>query len=263
MSMRGTTVRKSLDSAARRGLAVALPLLLLGCNSNSPDRNIDSLDEELADRNNAANVRDPAVVSALQDQIMVDPQLVGQANNDAIRPPGKPYAAPVPPDSTVAGRGPVKTGQVREAPAADKSRGCPSCKRADGSLTLGALAARQADRRTSGCAARVSYSTGWANRLPAAVPLYPDARVVEAAGADGGGCALRVVSFATRAAPKAVIDWYYTRTSDAGFAAARETDGKQDVLGGTRNRDGGAFVVYVSRRADGGSDVDLIANNGS
>lgn len=241
---------------------VAVPLALSACGQRQDDSNLDTLDAELADRNNAANAKDPALVSALQDQIMVDPQLASQANGDAVRPPSQPYASPIPPDAATGTRPVVDAKQLRHAPAADPKAGCPQCQAADGAVTLGALAGRQSDRRTRGCSANVQYSTSWANRLPADLPLYPDARVTEAAGSSTGGCALRIVSFASASPLQTVIDWYYTRATQAGYSAEHRTDGDQHVLGGTRDRDGGAYVLYVSPRPDGGSDVDLVANNG-
>ncbi|MFH7218159.1 hypothetical protein ACHWGM_28060 [Klebsiella pneumoniae] len=46
----------------------------------------------------------------------------------------------------------------------------------------------------------------------------------------------------------------------AGYSAGHSTDGKQHVLGGVRGND--AYVVYVTARAGGGSDVDLVSNAG-
>jgi hypothetical protein len=242
---------------------IALPLALAACHRAGDDSNLDTLDAELANKDNAANAKDPALVSALQDQIMVDPQLTQQANRDAIRPPGQPYSAPIPPDATRGNRPGANDKQLKHAPDADPKLGCPQCRAAKGAVTLGALASRQADKRTNGCAARVQYSTGWANRLPADVPLYPNAHVTEAAGNASGDCALRIVSFSSSDACKTVIDWYYTHVTRANYSAEHRTDGGQHVLGGTRDRDGGAYVIYVTPRADGGSDVDLVTNNGS
>jgi len=59
-----------------------------------------------------------------------------------------------------------------------------------------------------------------------------------------------------------VMDWYYTRATNAGYSAEQQADGGQHVLGGTRGRDGGAFALFLTGRRDGGTDVDLIANNG-
>lgn len=245
----------------------ALPVALAACGSKpAPEGNLDSLDAELA--GNTANSSDPAMRSALQDQIMVDPALAGQSNADALRPPRQPYSGATPPDSvagtrndgTVAGGDSSQAGAGKPAPA--PSGDCPQCRVRDDSVTLGALAQRQRDRRTAGCAARLQYSTGWAQRLPSDLPLYPDARVGEAAGASVAGCALRVVSFSTGASIQTVVDWYYGRVTAAGYSAEHQADAGQHVLGGVRRRDGGAYMIYLRSHNDGRTTVDIVANNG-
>ena len=252
-----------------RGLIlVALPLALVACGKRSDgERNLDTLDNELIE-SNSATARDPALMSALHEQIMVDPTLAQQANNDAVRPPAQPYSGAVPPDGialppggATASTGAATSETLKKAPAPVAN--CPQCTAARESLTLGALAARQKDKRTSNCAGSLRYSARWAGRLPADLPLYPDARVSEAAGSDLGGCAMRAVSFASSAPLQTVIDWYYTRASKAGYSAEHQADGGEHVLGGTRDRDGGAFALFLTSRADGGTDVDLVANNGN
>lgn len=241
-----------------------LPLALAGCaQPNDADANLDSLDAELADGNSTGNTRDPALMSALQDQIMVDPALVGQANYDAIRPPAQPYSSPVPPDIMAAGKATTDMSSsetLKSAPAPVQGQACTQCSAARESLTLGGLVERQANRGARACAGAISYSTRWALRLPAAVPLYPDARVREAAGTESGACALRVVSFATAAPVQRVLDWYYTRVSKAGYSAEHQAEGDEHVLAGTQGD--AAYAVFATARADGGTDVDLVANKG-
>lgn len=245
--------------------ALVLPIALAACgNGGAADRNIDSLDAELADGNSSGNTRDPAMMSALQQQIMVDPALASQANYDAIRPPAQPYSAPAAPEMMAVGRGTTGTSTsetLKSAPAPVRGQGCPKCSAARESLTLGGLAERQSPQGTSACAANINYSTGWANRLPGDVPLYPDARVREAAGADSQTCALRVVSFASTAPLQTVLDWYYTRLSKVGYSAEHQADGDDHVLAGTKGE--AAFAVFASVRTDGGTDVDLVVNRGN
>ncbi|MBY0521248.1 MAG: hypothetical protein K2P79_12580 [Sphingomonas sp.] len=245
-------------------IAIMLSLALAGCGSATDEgnRNLDSLDAELADGNSTGNVRDPALMSALHDQIMVDPALASKANGDTIRPPAQPYSAPVPSEGgTARVAAAVSSETVKPAPA-PSSADCPQCEARRQSLTLGALAARQGSKNARDCAANVQYSTRWALRLPAELPLYPDARVTEAAGSEKNGCALRIVSFASAASTKTVIDWYYTRASNAGYSGEHQADGDEHVLAGTRRRDGAAYALFLTARGDGGTDVDLVASNG-
>lgn len=240
-------------------MAIAGALAACGKGADSTDRNADlaALDRELAPANAASPAADPALRSALRDQIMVDPALTRQANADTIRPPTEPVSGGVPPEAVPAKPSAAEQDRVRPAPAATGN--CAQCVAARQALTLGALAAQQGGR-TGQCAPRIAYSAVWATRLPASVPLYPGARVAEAAGADGAGCALRVVSFASAAPMQRLLDWYYTRTSNAGFAAQHKADGAEHVLAGTKS--GAAFLLVMRARADGGTDVDLMADGG-
>jgi hypothetical protein len=236
-------------------LFVFLPLALAGCGGSDTGNNMMS-DAELG------NAADPAVSAALQDPIMVDPQLGRQANGDAIRPPSQPYSGGVPSDAVAANGTRVDTTGLMKAPAPTKGKDCPQCKAASESVTLGGIAARQPNARIKGCAGALQYSASWAQRLPADLPLYPQARVTEAAGAQGGKCALRVVSFSAAQPVDALLDWYYTKATRAGYSSEHQTEGAQHILGGTRGRDDGAYVLFLTARRDGGTDVDLVANNG-
>jgi len=247
----------------RCGLAplVMLSFALAACGSTAtPERNLDSLDSELVDTNGSAPAKDPALMSALQQQIMVDPVLAQASNGDAVRPPNQPFAAPVASETVAGGGAPAATGPLKNAPA--PSANCPNCKIAQNSMTLGALAGQQKNPRTADCVKGLNYAAGWANRLPADLPLFPDARVTEAAGTDRGGCAMRAVSYSSPAPLQKVIDYYYTKGMAGGYAPEHQAQGGNHVVGGTRAKDDAAFVVFLKARGDGGTDVDLVANNG-
>lgn len=201
---------------------------------------------------------DPALRGALRDAIMVDPALVQQANADSVRPPAQPASGAVPPDDIATRAAPAERELLRPAPR-PFSGPCPLCDATRRALAAGVAAQRRGV--TGNCPATIAYSAAWANRLPAAVPLYPDARVREAAGADGAGCALRVVSFASAAPPRRILDWYFTRTGDAGYRPQLHLDGADQMLVGLLPGRG-AFTVTVRARDGGGSDVDLTVDGG-
>lgn len=225
-------------------------LLLAACSKQpATQQDLDSLDKELTGAT-GGNQRDPALTAALHDQIMVDPALTQSANTNVVRPPNRPDPLSIPPDPATRPDG-VTNADLK--PVAAAKADCPACRKADGALTLGELAVRQSSAGAT-CARNVSYSAGWANRLPADVPLYPDARVREAAGNDA--CGLRVVSFTSGAPVGRILDWYNARVSRSGYSAEHQASGARHVLGGTRGD--AAYVIYATANPAGGSDVDLL-----
>lgn len=244
---------------SRFAAALLLALLAAGCGGpgSEPSRTSGEAGDGSANQAQAADVgadRDPVAAAALRDQIMVDPRLVQQANADALRPPAQPESLALPPETVADAAFKAEAGALRTAPApADR---CPQCAAARKALTLGALAASQG--ASADCVRTVAYSADWANRLPDEVPLYPDARVAEAAGADRQGCALRVVSFTSAAPMQRLLDWYYTRATAAGYRVGHGVENGDHVLAGTRPS--AAFMLRMQPRAAGGTNVDLMVD---
>lgn len=240
-------------------IAVLFATLALAACAKPPAArpDLDGLDRQLT-----GDRREPALTTALHDQIMVDPQLVQSANSGAVRPAPRPDTGAIPPDTLGAPRDTSRPGDLTPTPAAIP--GCPDCTAARASLTLGALAERQSQASVAACAGGLRYATGWADKLPAALPLYPDARIAEAAGNDAKGCALRVVSFASAAPIARITDWYYAHATRAGYGADHRADGAERVLRGARRGGGGAasFMLYLRPRAGGGVEADLVTAGG-
>lgn len=210
----------------------ALSLAVAACGGAKDERSeLDKLDSKLGGKGNA----DPALTAALEGQIMVDPGLAGQSNDDSVRPPNAPYSAPIPPGE------PAASGQ-----------------------TLGTLAARQAQAakdKFNGCSLDVAYSIQWANRLPVELPLYPRAQVSEAAGSDHQGCNLRAVSYTAPVPPVSLAGYYIALAKRGGFRAANNSDGQGIMVSGWRPSDGAAFYVILQPEGTGTS-ADLVSNRG-
>lgn len=237
-------------------------LTLMACGVG--DENAAS-DEALLGGNGAiaSNDTDPAMAGALEEQILVDPQLVGSSNKNALRPTDEATRAPIPPTGGMGGSAPADQakvvadatsavgGKMKRAPAATTGEALPNAE------TLGAMARKE----QSACGAKVDYNLAWAQKLPAEFPVFPRANVTEAAGV-AAKCNLRVVSFSSSAPADTVIDWYYTRASNAGYSAEHQMRGTEHWLGGARKANGAAYIVMVNPRADGGSEVDLVVTNG-
>lgn len=209
-----------------RTLALAGLLALAACGS-AEQNNLAEMDNSLI-----GNGADPALTSALEDQILVDPNLVQQTHPNTARPPETPVQAQYPADG---GAGNAGAGQVRQAAAG-----------------AGPVA-------PSACGVPFVQGNEWANRLPAEFPAYPGGRVTEAAGADRGNCHMRVVSFTTADPYNRVLEHYRSLADRAGFSVEQQARGGDQILGGTKNEAAYYLIVTPTRT---GSDVALIVNNG-
>ncbi|HEX4739000.1 MAG TPA: hypothetical protein VH331_15720 [Allosphingosinicella sp.] len=104
-------------------------------------------------------------------------------------------------------------------------------------------------------AAALDSNLGWAKRLPPEFPLYPGARVTEAAGTDAAPCRLRAVILATPDPWDRVIGWYQAQATRAGYATGRQARDGDQILAGTLGDQ--AFYLIASPK-DGGSEISLI-----
>ena len=223
-----------MSSVRNIGFVGALALGLAACGGAETSE-LDAIDAKVGGKAEA----DPALTAALEDQIMVDPSLSGQANDDAIKPAKEPMQTPIP-----AGEG---------APAA-----------ASPGQTLGGLAAEQAEiskESFNGCGLNVQYSMEYAARLPADLPLHPKAQVSEAAGSDDNGCKLRAISHSAPLPLKDIAAFYAGTAARAGYRIATKAEGNGLMISGKRAADGGAFYVILTPNA-AGSSADFVVNNG-
>lgn len=224
---------------------VASLALLSGCGDNSSKPADDS-------------ASDPAVTGALNDQIMVDPQLAGQnagaagvGTNTVELPPEQRSPEAIAGAKTEAAR--LAGGSLQSAPAPSGGSPNPLVERVASAARVG----EPAKSSTTDCTDKVEYSTIWATALPEPLAVYPRGAVQEAAGTDKDGCRLRVVNFVTPVAPSDVMDFYYTRTRAAGYSADRKLDASDHVLGGQKGSS--AYLVFARTTDNGLTEVDLIA----
>lgn len=256
----------TLTLARSAACAVALTLGLSACgDSNGNERQLSEIDAQLTSKEG-----DPAVEGALEEQILIDPKLAGSANGNAVRAPGAPATGAVPTNTAYDGAtvtpqelDGLKLMSAGQPKVVSEEELCTDCKAAKQGMTLGAKAEMQSAQRGKGtCDAKLNYSMDWATRMPVEFPVYPKGRVAEAAGVDGGLCDIRVVSFSSANSMQSIVDYYYTRAIKSGFTAEYVIRDGQHALGGTRDVDDGAFYITFTPRKDGGTDVDIVANNG-
>src|SRR5687767_11753700 len=131
------------------GLALAGLLALAACAGSPANNDLAAIDNELI-----ANGVDPALTSALQDQLSVDPTLAQQSNPNSARPPEAPVQAQYPADTNPGQNG----AQTRTAGGTAQPPSVAACGQA------------------------FDYGNQWASRMPAEFPAYPGGRLTEAAG---------------------------------------------------------------------------------
>lgn len=234
----------------RPTLSVALfPLMMLAaCGGGADDAGADG-------------EMDPATQAALNDEIMVDPDLANQNEANAgltaasnISLPAEattPQAIQSAKEEAMA----LVGGSVNLKPA-------PAAKAITGDVPETAVltAATRAAISPGGtdCSSAVEYSAAWAARLPSAFPVYPRGSTQEAAGTDKGECSLRVVNFLTPVGLDDVVSFYHSRAVNDGYISEHLKKDGDNIVSGTKGAS--SFVIYARKQANGLTDVDLITS---
>lgn len=169
----------------------------------------------------AAADRDPAVTDAIEYMIMVDPDLARQSNRLRVREAAPP-------------RAPYPAAKYRDPPADGDA--APAC-----------------------AAARFERGGAWAERL--GLPLYPGARISDAAGSASEGCGAVYAGFASAEPPARLLDWYRERTRAAGYETEYRRRGEDHVLTGRRGGKDGFYLLIGP--ASEGSEAALLVRSGS
>lgn len=224
-------------------------LLLAACSSSkpAPDPNAE---------------RDGAAAAALNDPIMVDPDLSAQNRGNSALSGGGPPQGDLPdfnrtPEEADAARAAVQAqlgAALQAAPAAGSSA---AKSRLAGALTMPAVAAASGIA-SKACAEGMGFTFGWAAQLPAGLQIYPRGHTLVAAGNDTNGCKVRAVRFVTPVAVNDAVDFYFASAKAAKLAPERRREGNDEVVAGKSGK--ASSAAYIRQRADGLTEVDLISS---
>ncbi len=244
-------MRKPTHTFVRLTLTALCPALLLtACGSGD-------------DGKEKAGSEDGAMSAALGDEIMVDPDLAGQNNANSAVSAGLRDGSLPPEARTDEAISRARAEALKLVGGSGKLLSAPEAMEVSGSLPAEAAltAAARAAAAPGGeanCADKAEYTMKWAAKLPKTFPVYPRGAVQEAAGTDDGACNLRVVNFVSAVPLNTVLDFYYTRATQAGFSTQRVREGEDDILGGVKGK--ASYVIYFRKLASGSTEVDLITN---
>lgn len=206
-------------------------------------------------------LRDPAIMGALSEPLLSDPDLVGASRDATILSGGGPIEGGIP----LFGSDEKEAARARRE-AADLFGGAlpkapmPQASGGDSPIALAATAAGVAAAVpfAAPCAGTLGYSFAWAARLPEPIIVYPRAHAEEAAGTDANGCKLRVVNFRTPVTVRDVIDFYHAGARSMSANPVLSAVGQDQVVSARTAEL--SFVVHARRLADGTTEVDLVVS---
>lgn len=231
-----------------RRVLLYLPLLAAACSGEAAP------EASLAER-------DPLAMQALNEQIMIDPDLSQQNEANAALTGGTDHSLPV----VVATREAIDAAKLEAAelvggsanlrplgPPAMIDEPLPEIARYSVTELAKLSDASQA------CADSATFTASWAASMPKHFPIYPQGNTIEAAGNDAGPCRLRAVRFLSPVAAADVLAFYAASARKAGVDAEFARAGDTDVLKGGQGTK--RFAVYVRARPSGISEVGLVTS---
>lgn len=229
-----------------RFTVLALLMMLVACADD--EGNADDAD------------RDPAVVGALADPIMADPDLASQNRGNSALQGGGPPSLEVPPFRSDPEEVELAKAQALELVGGRIAALPPESDRLDtsrlGTALSAAAIAESLPELGKGCGTALQYGFTWAARLPAALPVYPRGHARLAAGSDSAACHIRVVNFVTPVSAEDVLAFYATLSTKSGFAPVLRREGNDLVLRGQGKALG--FAIHARPFDTGLTEVVLV-----
>ena len=205
--------------------------------------------------------RDPLAVQALNEQIMIDPDLSQQNEANAALTGGTDHSLP----AVVATPEAIQAAKLEAADlvgGSAKLRPLGPPARLDEPLpeiarySVAELA--KLSGGTQACADSATFTASWGASMPKAFPIYPQGNTIEAAGNDVGTCRLRAVRYLSPVPAADVLAFYAASARKAGLDADYGRAGDTDVLQGKQGAK--RYAVYVRPRSSGISEVGLVTS---
>ncbi|MEE4155469.1 MAG: hypothetical protein V2I27_15025 [Erythrobacter sp.] len=194
----------------RLAILATIPLLLAACAS-----------ESAPGEGEVVNAVDPLVARALNDPLMVDPDLSHRNEANAAITISHDHALPSfrgDDASASAAREEARLELLEEGPMEE----LPAPERGEGLASLaevwdveGVLAAL---RVPAGCQKPIAGSFAFAAEMPAPARIMPHGMVRVAARAGSGACSLQLVRYTTPAAIEDVLQYHFSLAQRAGFS---------------------------------------------
>lgn len=205
-----------------------------------------------------AVVQDPLLSRALNDPLMVDPDLAWRSQANAVIALRDGH--PLPPLATSGDMTSraleamrlelLKNGQIPPLPAASASEGSPSL--AD--LETAAEMVEAVGSRTD-CIAAMDDNLQWSANLPPTSAIMPHGMVQQAAGVDQGNCVIRVVRYLTLVGVEDALEYHFAKADRERFRIERFTVPESSLRAERRDQQ---LAVHVRQAPGGMTAVDVV-----
>ena len=233
-----------------RVFPIAFVLAALAAVSGCSDEPVETPAEVLT--------KDPLLARALNDPLMVDPDL--SLRNEAISVFAYRDGHPLPPVAASEDA----SARAREAARLELLEGgpippLPPSSSSGGSVALGNLAFAEemiaAVGSRTDCLDRLEDSLIWSTRMPDTSAIMPHGMVQQAAGVDVDTCVIRIVRYLTPASIDDVLEYHFTKIDRARFQIEL-FDGPEKQMRAERRDQ--ALAVHVRQGPGGMTAVDVI-----
>jgi len=215
-------------------------------------------EESTPDVTTAATNGDPLLARALNDPLMIDPDLAHRNEANAAITILHDGALPAFEASEAAAQRAREAGRrqlLGSAPVLD----LPEAAIGEGAAALADAATAPSMIKALGgpsaCEGGLSEGFVWAARLPNVAQVMPHGMVQQAAGKDSAGCALRVVRYLTPATIDDALEYHFNQAHRARLRVERFNE-PEPILQASRG--GTQFFVHARPGPNGMSAVDLI-----
>ncbi len=201
--------------------------------------------------------KDPLLSRALNDPLMVDPDLSWRSEANAVI--GYRDGHPLPPfdaSDAAANRAReaarvqlLENGPIPTLPAAGGSEGVSLATLSTADQMVEALGSR------TDCIATMSESLRWADGLPPTSSIMPHGMAQQAAGVDQGTCVIRVVRYLTPVSEEDALEYHFAKADRARFRIERFATPEAQLRAERRDQ---IFTINTRKGPGGMTAVDVV-----
>ncbi|AWW74234.1 hypothetical protein CD351_07300 [Erythrobacter sp. KY5] len=236
-----------MEIRASRSTCLAIALALLaGCG------------EEATEMPSEILTQDPQLARALNDPLMIDPDLAWRSEANAVIAYRDGHPLPLieaREDSAARAREEARLELLENGQIPAPS---PAISQASDATFADLVTADQmveaAGARTD-CIARMNSDLEWSTRMPATSSIMPHGMVQQAAGVDEGTCVVRVVRYLTPVGIEDALEYHWAKVERARFDLTRYARPAAQLHGERRDQK----VIFEFREGPGGmTAVDVV-----